>query len=144
MKICYCDHFQGLPKLEYQTLGAAGLDLMAAIKEDILIPVGKYQLIPTGIKIEIPSGYEAQVRPRSGLALTHGITILNTPGTIDSDYRGEIKAILINFGNEKFIVTRGMRIAQLVLGPVVQVKLNEIDHLNQTKRSSGGFGHTGI
>jgi len=144
MNIFYCDHYQGLPKPEYQTSGAAGLDLIAAVVDDITIEVGEYTLIPTGIKIAFPLGYEAQVRPRSGLALRHGITILNTPGTIDSDYRGEIKVILINFGKEKFTVSRGMRIAQLVLGEVTQVELKETDYLDQTKRSSGGFGHTGI
>ncbi|MEL7564308.1 MAG: dUTP diphosphatase [Dehalobacterium sp.] len=144
LHICYCDHYQGLPKPEYQTSGAAGLDLMAAIVDDIIIEVGEYKLIPTGIKIEIPVGFEAQVRPRSGLALQHGITILNAPGTIDSDYRGEIKVILINFGKKKFTVSRGMRIAQLVLGEVTRAELQETDDLDQTERSSGGFGHTGI
>lgn len=144
MNICYCDHYQGLPKPEYQTSGAAGLDLLAAVADDISIDVGEYKLIPTGIKIELPFGFEAQVRPRSGLALKHGITVLNTPGTIDSDYRGEIQVILINFGKERFTVSRGMRIAQLVLGEVTRVEIQESDSLKQTERSSRGFGHTGI
>lgn len=144
MSICYLDHYQGLAKPEYQTPGAAGLDLLAAVEKEINIEAGEYKLIPTGISMEIPLGFEAQVRPRSGLALKYGITVLNTPGTIDSDYRGEIKVVLINFGKECFTVTRGMRIAQLVFGQVTQAEMVEKKCLNQTIRDSGGFGHTGI
>ncbi|MGI6678873.1 MAG: dUTP diphosphatase [Dehalobacterium sp.] len=144
INISYCDHYQGLPKPAYQTTGSSGLDLLAAIKEDLFIKVGAYQLIPTGIKIELPYDYEAQVRPRSGLALKHGITILNAPGTIDADYRGEIKVLLINFGREEFVVSRGMRIAQLVIGKVIRVELVEKTILDVTIRNDGGFGHTGL
>lgn len=144
MNVCYCAHYQGLPRPEYQTSGASGLDLLAAVEEDVDIASGEFKLIPTGMMIEVPLGFEAQVRPRSGLALKHGITVLNTPGTIDSDYRGEIQVILINFGKKRFTVTRGMRIAQLVLGKIARVDLQERDSLDHTERSSGGFGHTGI
>ncbi|HHT64428.1 MAG: dUTP diphosphatase [Bacillota bacterium] len=144
VKIQYCAHYQGLPEPKYQTSGASGIDLLAAVKDEVTLEKGEYKLIPTGIKIEIPAGFEAQVRPRSGLALNYGISVLNTPGTIDSDYRGEIQVILINFGKEKFTVSRGMRIAQLVFGKIVRVDLEETDSLEKTGRDSGGFGHTGV
>jgi len=129
----------------YETEGAAGLDLRAAVPADrpiILLP-GRRALVPTGLVFELPSGYEGQVRPRSGLAFKHGITCLNTPGTIDSDYRGEVKVLLVNLGEEEFVVTRGMRIAQLVVAPVTRVQVEERSLANTTTRGAGGFGSTG-
>jgi dUTP pyrophosphatase len=133
-----------LPLPTYMTAGASGMDLCAAVTEDISIAVGSTELIPTGFSVAIPEGYEAQIRPRSGLALKHGITFLNSPGTIDSDYRGEIKLITTNFGKEPFIVKRGMRMAQMVISEVVKVVLEEVKSLDDTARASGGFGHTGV
>lgn len=133
----------GYPLPAYATSGSAGMDLRAAISEPILLAPGEWRAIPTGIYIELPSGYEAQVRPRSGLARDYGITLLNSPGTIDSDYRGEIQAILINLGKAPFVVTPGMRIAQLVIAPVVQVEWELVEELSATPRGAGGFGHTG-
>lgn len=127
----------------YETLGSSGLDLMANVHEKILIKIGEKQLIPTGIALAIPRGYEMQIRPRSGLSSKSGVTVLNTPGTIDSDYRGEIKVILINLGKENFIVTEGQRIAQMVLCPIVRAKFEEVNELPYTKRGKGGFGSTG-
>jgi dUTP pyrophosphatase len=144
LNLKYCAHYQGLPQPRYQTTGASGMDLLAAISDSVSLEPGEYQLIPTGIKIEIPEGFEAQVRPRSGLALKYGVTVLNTPGTIDSDYRGEIQVILINFGKNRFTLTRGMRIAQLVFSKIVRVDFKEADSLTNTSRSDEGFGHTGI
>jgi dUTP pyrophosphatase len=138
-------HAGGLPLPSYQSSGAAGLDLVAALAPDgreILRP-GERRLVPTGLVVEIPPGFEAQVRPRSGLALKHGVTVLNTPGTIDSDYRGEIGVILINLGPEPFEIGRGDRIAQLVLAPVIQARLVVVEDLSQTARGVGGFGSTG-
>ena len=139
------DHGRGLPLPTYATPGAAGLDLMAAVAADapVTLPPGGRALVPTGIALALPIGFEAQIRPRSGLALRHGVTVLNTPGTIDSDYRGEIQIILINHAKESFTVTRGMRIAQMVLAEVVKAKLEAVDNLDGTRRGSGGFGHTG-
>jgi len=128
----------------YASKGASGADAKAFIKENMIIPPGGSRLIPTGLRFAIPPGYEMQVRPRSGLALKHQISVLNTPGTIDADYRGEVGIILINFGKEDFIVTPGMRIAQLVLTPVVQASFILARNLVDTVRGSGGFGHTGI
>lgn len=122
---------------------ASAFDLMAAITTDVLIQPGQRVLIPTGIAIALPVGSEAQIRPRSGLALKHGITLPNSPGTIDADYRGEIQVILINLGQEHFIVTRGMRIAQMVIAHVVKANLVSVDNLDATVRGTGGFGHTG-
>ncbi|GIV23111.1 MAG: dUTP diphosphatase [Bacteroidia bacterium] len=133
----------GLPLPAYQTPGAAGMDLLAALAEPITLAPGEWQAIPTGLYIELPEGYEAQVRPRSGLALHHGVTLLNSPGTIDADYRGEIRVLLINLGREPFAVTPGMRIAQLVVAPVVQVEWVPTPTLSPTPRGEGGFGHTG-
>lgn len=144
ISIMCCDNFKGLPLPAYQTIGSAGVDLLAAIETDIIIQPGQRILVPTGIIIQLPLGYEAQIRPRSGLALKHGITVLNSPGTIDADYRGEIKVILINFGDEKFVVSRGMRIAQMVVNKIVKIEMEEVDNLNKTERSAGGFGHTGF
>lgn len=140
----YLSHHKGLTKPKYQTPGSAGMDLMAANEQDIIIEPGKFALVPTGISLEIPPGFEAQVRPRSGLALNYGITVLNSPGTIDSDYRGEIKVILINLGAEKYIISRGMRIAQLVINQVTRITLVESEAITQTERNTGGFGHTGV
>lgn len=128
----------------YASSGASGADVKAFISEDIIIPAGASRLIPTGLKLAIPHGYEIQVRPRSGLALKHQITVLNTPGTIDADYRGEIGVILINFGKEPFTITPGMRIAQFVLTPVLQATFVPVEELTGTVRGSGGFGHTGM
>ena len=128
----------------YATEHAAGLDLMAAISEPITIAAGKRAMVPTGIAIALPVGFEAQVRPRSGLAAKHGVTVLNSPGTIDADYRGEIKVILINFGEIDVLVEPKSRIAQLIVAPVVQIRWDEVDALPQTARGEGGFGSTGI
>ena len=128
---------------EYQSRGAAGADLCAHLEKPVLLMPGKTALIPTGLFIEIPDGYEAQIRPRSGLALKHGITCLNTPGTVDSDYRGEVAVILINLGQSPFRVERGLRIAQLVIAPVIQAAWAETDSLDETARGAGGFGSTG-
>ncbi|AVX20709.1 MULTISPECIES: dUTP diphosphatase [Carboxydocella] len=127
----------------YMTEGSAGADLIAAIPAPVILEPGQYRLIDTGIAIALPPGYEAQVRPRSGLAAKHGITCLNTPGTIDADYRGEIKVILINHGQQPFTIQPGERIAQLVIAPVVQGQWVITDELPQTERGTGGFGHTG-
>jgi dUTP pyrophosphatase len=138
-------HGQGLGLPAYQSALAAGLDLLAAVPEDapaVLAP-GKYALIPTGLSIALPPGFEAQVRPRSGLAARHGVTVLNTPGTVDADYRGEICVLLVNHGDEPFAVRRGERIAQLVIAPVVRAELLPATFLPSTDRSSGGFGSTG-
>ena len=131
-----------LPK--YKTEGSAGMDLMACINENIILKPLERKLIKTGIAIALPNNYEAQVRPRSGLALKHGISVLNAPGTIDADYRGEIGVILINLSNEDFVVERGMRIAQLVISPIVQAELVEVEELDETLRGQGGFGSTGV
>ena len=136
-------HFEGLPLPQYQTEGASGIDLLAACQEPMTLHPGERALVPTGILIALPKHLEAQIRPRSGLAIKHGITLLNTPGTIDSDYRGEIQVILINHAKEAFTVTRGMRIAQMIIAEVVKAKLEVVDNLNGTRRGAGGFGHTG-
>jgi dUTP pyrophosphatase len=138
-------HGAGLPLPSYQSAHAAGLDLAAAVPVDapVTLARGARGLIPTGFAIALPEGFEAQVRPRSGLAAHHGVTVLNTPGTIDADYRGEIQVILINLGAEPFVVTRGLRIAQLVIAPVVRATLVEADTLDDTARGAGGFGSTG-
>jgi len=137
------DEFADIPLPVYATHGSAGLDIAAAVKEEMIIPKGKIGLVPTDFSVEIPEGYEIQVRPRSGLALKHGITVLNSPGTIDSDYRGEVKIILINLGEEDYKISRGERIAQLVVSKVYQAKLSEADNLNDSHRGEGGFGHSG-
>jgi len=132
-----------LPLPQYMSEAASGMDLYAAVDKAVQLERSEIKLIPTGIHIELPLGYEAQVRPRSGLALKYGVTLVNTPGTIDSDYRGEIGIILCNFGKERFTVERGMRIAQLVIQPVFRAELIEVDCLEETRRGAGGFGHTG-
>jgi dUTP pyrophosphatase len=133
----------GLPLPAYMTTGAAGADIVAAVQTDLVLAPGARALVPTGFALEIPDGYEVQVRPRSGLAHRHGVTLLNTPGTIDSDYRGPVGIILINLGDEPFTVRRGERIAQLVVAPVVQAAFREVTALAASGRGDGGFGSTG-
>lgn len=132
-----------VPLPEYQTPDSAGMDLRAALTEAVKIPVGERRLIPTGLAMAIPRGFEGQVRPRSGLALKHGITVLNTPGTIDADYRGEVSIVLINLGQEPFLVEPLSRIAQLIIAPVTQVAPTLVESLDETQRGSGGYGSTG-
>ena len=129
---------------EYATEMSAGLDLVASVTEDFILAAGARALIPTGLKIALPKGYEAQVRPRSGLAIKNGITVLNAPGTIDADYRGEINVALLNTSTEDFTITRGMRIAQMVIAQYVQAELKEVELLSETARGAGGFGSTGV
>lgn len=138
-------HAADLPPPEYQTMGAAGLDLVAACAPDVKITLHPMQrgLVETGLLLQIPHGYEGQVRPRSGLAVKNGITVLNAPGTIDADYRGEVKVALVNLGSEPFTVTRGMRIAQLVIAPVARAAIEVVEELEPTSRGDGGFGSTG-
>ena len=136
-------HYEGLPLPQYMTAGASGLDLVAAVPQAVEILSGKRAAIPTGVQIALPEGFEGQVRPRSGLALKEGVGILNAPGTIDSDYRGEIQVILYNTGEAAFLLQRGMRIAQLVIAPDVKAQFVLVDNLSATVRGSGGFGHTG-
>jgi len=138
-------HGEGLPLPAYETEGAAGMDLRAAVPEGapVTLQPGARQMIPTGLSMAIPEGYEVQVRPRSGLAAKHGLTCLNSPGTVDSDYRGELKVILINLGAEPFVIRRGERIAQMVVAPVTRGRFQEVDVLPETARGEGGFGSTG-
>ena len=136
-------HAEDLPLPAYETEHAAGMDLRAAISESVVLAPRERRLLPTGIRIALPPGTEAQVRPRSGLAAKHGISMVNAPGTIDADYRGEIKVVLINHGPEPFTVRRGDRIAQLVIAPVLRAELHQVDALEETSRGTGGFGHTG-
>ena len=134
---------EDLPLPQYMTEGSAGMDLCAAVEEAVELLPGTWKMISTGISVALPPGYEAQVRPRSGLALRHGIGVLNSPGTIDADYRGVVGVILFNFGPEAFVIRRGDRIAQLVVSRVCRVRLRPVQRLPETNRSSGGFGHTG-
>jgi len=127
----------------YETIGSSGMDLRANLEEPVKLQPLQRALIPTGLFIELPLGFEAQVRPRSGLAIKHGITCLNSPGTVDSDYRGELKIVLINLSNETFMIQHGERIAQMVIQPVVKAEWQEVEVLNESKRGAGGFGHTG-
>ncbi len=145
VEIVQLPHAADLPLPAYQSTGASGLDLLAAIPADgpVTIEPGRFATIPAGIAIALPAGFEGQVRPRSGLAARHGVTVLNTPGTIDADYRGEIAVILINHGRESFSVTRGMRIAQLVIAPIANAQLRKVEKSTETARGSGGFGSTG-
>lgn len=136
-------HNADLPLPTYETAQSAGMDLAAAIEEPITLAPGSRVMVPTGLAIALPDGYEAQVRPRSGLAARNGVTVLNTPGTIDADYRGEVKVILINLGDETFEIERGMRIAQMVVSPVTQAAFSEAAELPETARGTGGFGSTG-
>ncbi len=146
VKICWfaSGSERDLKPPSYQSAGAAGMDVAAAVEREVVIEPGAIVLVPTGFAVAIPAGYEMQVRPRSGLAVTRGLTLVNSPGTIDSDYRGEIKIALINLGRDPFIVRRGDRIAQLVLAPVSRARLEEVASLDPTARSAGGFGHTGV
>jgi len=137
-------HNTDLPLPKYETVQSAGIDLPAAIDSPMTLSRGEHAMVPTGLAIALPDGYEAQIRPRSGLAARNGVTVLNTPGTIDADYRGEVKVILINLGMEPFEIERGMRIAQMVIAPVTQGKITEVDDLSDTARGAGGFGSTGV
>jgi dUTP pyrophosphatase len=138
-------HGEGLALPAYQSADAAGLDLLAAVPAEtpLILPPGKYAMVPTGLTIALPPGYEAQVRPRSGLAAKHGVTVLNSPGTVDADYRGEINVLLINHGGAPFPIRRGERIAQMVIAPMVQAQLVQVASLSATDRGGGGFGSTG-
>jgi dUTP pyrophosphatase len=139
-------HGEGIELPAYETSGAAGMDLRAAVAADapLTLEPGKRALVPTGLVFEIPHGYEGQIRPRSGLAFKNGITCLNTPGTVDSDYRGEVKVLLVNLGEEPFVIERGMRMAQMVIAPVTQVAVREATETSETTRGAGGFGSTGV
>jgi len=139
-------HGVGLDLPAYETAGAAGMDLRAAVSDDapLTLAPGARALVPTGFIFEVPASFEAQIRPRSGLAFKNGVTCLNTPGTIDSDYRGEVKVLLINHGSEDFVISRGMRIAQMVIAPVTQVRVLETTESSDTARGTGGFGSTGV
>ena len=145
IKIVQLDYASGLPLPAYETAEAAGMDLRAAVPEDepIVLRPGARAMVPTGLCIALPKGFEAQVRPRSGLAAKHGLTCLNSPGTVDSDYRGELTVILINLGEEDFTIRRGERIAQMVIAPVVQAHWDQVSSLDETARGAGGFGSTG-
>lgn len=138
------EHGQDLPLPNYETIASAGMDIRAALETPITLKPGDRTLIPTGLKMALPEGYEAQIRPRSGLAIRNGITMLNTPGTIDADYRGEVKVIAINHGEEDFEIRHGDRIAQMVIAPVTQFPVVEVNELDETDRGEGGFGSTGV
>lgn len=138
------EHGLNLPLPEYESAQAAGMDIRAAVAEPVELKPGERALIPTGFKMALPAGYEAQIRPRSGLAFRQGITMLNTPGTIDSDYRGEVKVLAINHGDESFYIEHGDRIAQMVIAPVYQARIEEAEELPETSRGEGGFGSTGV
>jgi len=137
-------HAEGLSLPGYKTAGAAGADLCAAVEDDLIIEPGKRVAVPTGLTVEIPGGFEGQVRPRSGLAIRHGLTVVNAPGTIDSDYRGELKVLMVNLGSEPATVARGERIAQLVIAPVTRAVFVESAELSSSERGDGGFGSTGV
>ena len=143
LRIQLLPHAMGLDLPEYQTPGSSGIDLRAAVEEPIIIENGERVMIPTGLKMEIPAGYEGQVRTRSGLAATRGLVVLNSPGTLDADYRGEVKVILMNLGSEPLTINRGDRVAQLVIAPVTRVAITEVEDVDETIRGSGGFGSTG-
>jgi len=144
VKIATLPHFDGLSLPRYATAGAAGMDVEAAIDTDVTLAPGQRAAVPTGLSMALAPGHEIQVRPRSGLAMRHGVTIANAPGTIDSDYRGEVKVILVNLGDAPFVITRGMRVAQLVLAPVTRAVIEQVDSLDDTDRGDGGFGSTGL
>ncbi len=146
LDICWLDPEQSsdLPLPAYHSVLAAGLDIAAAVTEPVTLSSGDIAMIPTGFSVAIPAGFELQVRPRSGLAIKHGVTVVNSPGTIDADYRGEVKVGLINLGNKEFTINRGDRIAQMILAPVSQAKLHVVTELAPTSRQDGGFGHTGV
>lgn len=139
-------HAEGLSLPRYETAGAAGLDLMAAVPEGAPLTLAPLMraLVPTGLAIQLEPGFEAQVRPRSGLAFKHGVTVLNAPGTIDADYRGEVQVLLVNLGREPFVIERGMRIAQMIIAPITRVEPVDVERLDQTERAGGGFGSTGF
>lgn len=145
LKLIRLANGEGLELPSYETTGAAGMDLRAAVDADapVILKSGQRMLVPTGFVFEVPVGFEAQIRPRSGLAIKNGITCLNSPGTVDSDYRGEVKVILANLGQEDFVIERGMRIAQMVIAPVTQVVVSEVSETSETSRGAGGFGSTG-
>ncbi len=145
LKLTWLPHGEGLPLPAYQSEAAAGFDLLAAVLdgEQVTLSPGERQLIPAGFSMELPKDFEAQVRPRSGLALKHGVTVLNSPGTIDADYRGEVKVLLINLGEEEFVIRRGERIAQMVIAPVTRANVAAVVELSETARGQGGFGSTG-
>ncbi|MEX0720266.1 MAG: dUTP diphosphatase [Balneolaceae bacterium] len=138
------EHAADLPLPNYESVSAAGMDLRAALDAPLIIKPGERVMIPTGLQMALPNGYEAQIRPRSGLAIRNGITMLNTPGTIDADYRGEVKVIAINHGKDEFVVKHGDRIAQMVIAPVTQFPVIEVTDLEETERGEGGFGSTGV
>ena len=144
VRVVRLPHATDLPLPSYQSALAAGCDLVAAVADPVVIAPGRWAVLPTGLAVELPLGVEAQVRPRSGLAARSGLTVLNSPGTIDADYRGEISVVLGNFGEAPFWVTRGMRVAQLVISPIFQASWVEVDRLDDTGRNQGGFGSTGI
>jgi dUTP pyrophosphatase len=144
IKVKRLDNNPDLPLPSYHSEGSSGLDLCAAVREDLVLKAGEIQLIPTGLSISLPRGYEAQIRPRSGLALRHGLGLVNSPGTIDADYRGEIGLIVINWGKKTFTIRRGDRIAQMVIGKVYRAQVEEVDEIDPTARGEGGFGHSGI
>lgn len=144
LKVVQLREAQDLPLPDYASSGSAGMDLRAATLQDIILQPGERMLVSTGLKLEIPENFEGQVRPRSGLAIKHGITLLNTPGTIDSDYRGEVKVILINLGKEPYTIRRGDRIAQLILARVSRAQVVKVSELSDTRRGGGGFGHSGV
>ena len=137
-------HFGDLALPAYASPGSAGMDIAAAIESDMVIAPGERFAVPTGLAMAVPAGHEVQIRPRSGLALRHGVTVANAPGTIDSDYRGEVKVILINLGDADFTVTRGMRVAQMVVATVTRASIQQVDRLDNTERGDGGFGSTGL
>lgn len=137
-------HAEDLPLPSYESEFAAGMDIRAALEAPITLQPGERQLIPSGLKMAMPQGYEAQMRPRSGLAYRHGITMLNTPGTIDADYRGELKMLAVNLGDKEFTINHGDRIAQMVIAPVIQAEVDEVEILSETERGDGGFGSTGV
>ncbi len=144
VKVKRLPHGEGIELPSYATEHSAGLDLRAAVEEPVVLKPMERAIIPTGFVFEIPEGYEGQVRPRSGLALKKGVTVLNSPGTVDADYRGEVKVILINLGQEEVVINRGERIAQMVIAPVSKVRLVEVEEVSQTFRGEGGFGSTGV
>ncbi len=143
IQIMRLPHGMDLPLPQYMTPGSAGMDLMAAVETPVILQPGEFRLIPTGIAIALPNGFEAQVRPRSGLALKHGVTVLNAPGTIDADYRGEVGVILINLGKHPFPIHRGDRIAQMIIAPYSRATWDPVDRLPESDRGAGGFGSTG-
>lgn len=144
VKIKQLPHGEGIPLPKYMSEHAAGMDLYAAVNPEAVIPPGEWKLVPTGISIALPEGYEAQVRPRSGLALKQGVSILNTPGTVDADYRGEVGVILMNHSKENLIIRRGDRIAQMIINKIERITFEEVEELPATDRGAGGFGHTGV